>query len=317
MIRSHVTFGGLGAALFCSLVIACSGSSSGKDDDDNNGGGTKVTGASVGDFCGAICDKQKTCDNKADTQTCSNKCQNANAVALPKYRAELADSVQACVTGKDCKTVLAGSATSACMEEALAGLSPSQAGKDFCTSGGAKATKCSQELDKAECLGMVKRYSDTTLNLAAACFDKACADVNDCLGAALGLTGGSSGSTNGGTGSTDDGATTGGTSRGTTGGMTTGGTTSGTSSGTTGSGPSCGANLFGDTACYSCIESACCGENVICAGDAECSGLIQCLMSCGSDSTCGNQCAQIYPNGMSRAQTLGNCVSGSCSSACQ
>ena len=57
-------------------------------------------------LCGDICSKQSTCDNMVDEQTCVANCTNENAAITPKLRSDVVKLFNACVDGKDCRTVL-------------------------------------------------------------------------------------------------------------------------------------------------------------------------------------------------------------------
>jgi hypothetical protein len=80
-------------------------------------------------------------------------------------RDDVVASVNACVEKKDCATVLAGHAASACFDEAVASVAPTSAGQGFCGAWETAEKKCGYTLDKAGCLDLSKIYTDEGLHV--------------------------------------------------------------------------------------------------------------------------------------------------------
>src|SRR5262245_4802929 len=107
------------ASLSLAFVHGCSSSSS----SDGGGGGIGAGGgASPADFCKKSCARAQACDSSIDMQTCQDECGNSAAVLVPKLRADVVASIEACVDKKDCRTVNAGHAVSECQSEAVASI---------------------------------------------------------------------------------------------------------------------------------------------------------------------------------------------------
>jgi len=147
-------------------------------------------------YCAALCDQLNECDNSEDASICANGCENETAAVAPKLRADWIAKQQACVLAKDCASVISGDAYSSCADEVNAGLAPSAAGTSFCDAWEAAATRCSEQLDKANCLDASKQYNDAALREAQGCLDKSCSLIVLCVGAALGESVGRGGGSN-------------------------------------------------------------------------------------------------------------------------
>ena len=175
-------------------LLGCSGGGggggvAGSGGTDGGGGGTGGGGASgtIGEYCSSTCARVHECDNSRDTQTCAAQCNNQNAALGPKYRPEYLQFLTSCSLGKDCVTVIAGSAVDDCSKQATAALAPSSAGLAFCDSYEQSTLNCSKQFDKATCLGTVKFFSDATLLAAQACTSKGCSAVDSCVDASFGI----------------------------------------------------------------------------------------------------------------------------------
>jgi hypothetical protein len=247
-------------------------------------------------FCSGYCKKLVGCDNTKDEQTCENTCKNSNAAIFPKLRADVLGKVSSCINAKDCKTVLGSDVVGACSAEAVASVAPSDTANKFCNDLNTTDTKCGKTLDKAKCLDRAKLYNDKALTDADLCTAKACADVDTCVDASLG-------SISTGTSTTTDGGK--------------------TDSGQMDSGSMCSAVGPGQTfdfmqqACNDCAASSCCSQAQACANSSSCSALWQCLVSCQTDQTCRNYCAQTYSSSVSTFNAFANCFQSSCSTQCQ
>ncbi len=181
-------------ALLCAVgsLWACSSGTSGGGGNPNGFAGN--SSAQSGSYCATVCGKFHQCDGSEDLQTCTASCENDFAATGPKLRAEYVSKLQNCVTAKDCATVLSGGATSQCAEEAAAALAPTQEGTSFCNQIETAAGKCGGGSDKAQCLQAAKQFSDGALKAAEACLQKACADIESCIDAQLGMQSSSSSS---------------------------------------------------------------------------------------------------------------------------
>ena len=91
------------------------------------------------------------------------------------------------MASQDCASLLAGTADSACSDEAKASLAPSTAGQQLCNDLDASATKCGESFTKSECLDSAKEYDDAALNAARSCTSKSCSDIMSCVYAQLGI----------------------------------------------------------------------------------------------------------------------------------
>ena len=63
--------------------------------------------------------------------------------------------------------MLGSDVVSACSEEAVASVAPSETATRFCGDLGTTDTKCGKTLDKAKCLNRAKLYNDTPERLGA------------------------------------------------------------------------------------------------------------------------------------------------------
>lgn len=265
----------LGLAL---AMTACAGSQN-NGLVDSDGGARPATSTSgnyptADAFCGKYCGRVQTCDNATDEQTCTNACVNANAAVFPKLRPDVVDAIASCFDEKDCKTVLGGGAIATCASEAVASVAPSSVATEYCDELDAAAKKCGKSRDKASCLNTAKLYNDTALTGARACAQKACADIDTCVSAALGGFGKTT------TTPTPDAGTT-------------------TSCSLTGS--------TGIAACDQCLRESCCSQANACFANSSCRSVISCVNSCGGGSTCMQQCFSSYPSGASLASSLYSC----------
>ncbi len=69
--------------------------------------------------------------------------------------------------------------------------------------------------------------------------------------------------------------------------------------------------------CQTCVASKCCSQASACAADSNCAAYESCLLDCGSDYTCRDQCAIDHPTGASaRVPLLDQCVASACNDAC-
>ncbi len=161
---------------------ACTNTTGGSGSDQNGPGGG---GMSYTTYCSSACQKVHTCDATQDQSTCTNTCDNSFAVKGPKLRSELISNALSCYEGKDCASVLSGTAESDCWNSAAAALAPTNAAKNLCDGLGSADAKCGYTLDQAACLNDAKQYNNATLNGAETCLSRACSDMGSCLGAAL------------------------------------------------------------------------------------------------------------------------------------
>jgi hypothetical protein len=176
-------------ATFSLASVHCAGSSTAANGTGGGSGeGATTLTTSPSDFCHAVCTRVNACDSTADVDTCANECENGFASVYPKLRGDIVANVEHCWQEKDCKTVLSStSAFASCIDEAEASVAPTSTGTAFCDGLDASWKKCGESLDRAKCLGLVKEYNDDTLTAAGKCLDKACADVDGCIAATLGL----------------------------------------------------------------------------------------------------------------------------------
>ena len=69
--------------------------------------------------------------------------------------------------------------------------------------------------------------------------------------------------------------------------------------------------------CQSCIASKCCGQASACAADSTCAIHESCLLDCGGDYVCRDQCQVDHPEGTSpHTPALDQCVASACNDAC-
>jgi hypothetical protein len=176
----------IGAVWACSSTPPATSGDGGSVGVGGTGGASGAATGSIAGYCDESCTKVHECDSTKDLQTCTNNCSNANAATGPKLRSDFTGYLTTCVQSKDCVSVLNGAAFGACSDEAVAILAPSAVGADFCTKYEAAASRCNSTFDKAACFNKAKTFNDPALTGADACFDKACADITDCVKAALG-----------------------------------------------------------------------------------------------------------------------------------
>jgi hypothetical protein len=179
--------------LATTLVIAAAAAAAACSSSAESSGSQKNAVTNSG-LCESYCTKLNTCDESADKQTCTNKCKNANAAALPKLRTEIVGDIEACIGAKDCSKVLKGDVINTCASEAVAEVAPSAAATAYCDSLQKTATKCDLTFSRASCLSAAKLYNDETIAEAQSCTDKSCSDVAACVNAALSFGGSSSSS---------------------------------------------------------------------------------------------------------------------------
>lgn len=273
------------------LAFGCAKGTDTTPEDDNVG-----TGASASTFCEGYCARVHTCDEGKDEKTCTNACTNANAATLPKLRGDIVDLMSSCIDDADCKTVLEGGVIATCSEEATAKVKPSDAATSFCDARTKAAKKCDGETETAACLTTAKLYNDAALKDATDCTEKACADIEECIDAALGSL------TSTGTGSSS-------------------GTGDGTATKDAGKDakpatPTC-TGVDTTSACGECTAGSCCEEYTACAANTNCTNWMTCFSQCTpSDSTCKSDCDYYYSTGKTLGSALATCLQGSCSSDC-
>ena len=138
-------------------------------------------------FCDTLCGRHSDCDHSQDKQTCVSQCVSANAATLPKFRADLVSDAAACVANADCHSVLDEDILGGCVKVILVSIAPDAETQKFCSDLEAVTAKCGNAVDYAGCLDTTKRFGDATLSQAAACLDKACVQMADCVEAELDL----------------------------------------------------------------------------------------------------------------------------------
>jgi hypothetical protein len=232
-------------------------------------------------FCTSLCDRQATCDQSLDQQTCANACKNQNAAIFPRLRSDVVDNILQCVDEKDCKTVLGGGLVGTCASEAVARVAPSDAAVTFCSAMATVEKKCGTTSSKAQCLDTAKLYSDDAIGEAQNCAGRPCSDVAECVAAVFGSFGGSSTPTS---------------------------PTKPSTCGTTSS-------AFG--VCSSCAQSSCCSEANACANDSGCLAIVNvCASGSPSSSSC-SAALQSYPTSSADlASSFFSCASSSCGGSC-
>lgn len=276
-------------AFFSFLMVAVGCAHAATDDEDT------ATASGASSFCGGYCTRLHTCDQTKDQKTCENSCANGNAATLPKLRSDIVGLISSCIDKEDCKTVLGGTVLGTCSAEAAASVAPSAQATSFCDAVAASAKKCNKSSnDTASCLTKAKLYNDAALSDAKECTQKACADVDECIDAALGSLEGT-GSTS--TSNTPEDA----------GKKDAKGTT--TDPGT------CPAINVTD-ACSSCQASECCTQATACANNSSCANIVDCAANC-TDQTCIDDCESSYSSGASYFNSYLSCFSSACSTDCQ
>src|SRR5262245_25515382 len=102
------------AVVFGTLVLAACGTTvvlvACSNDSSSGASSLGTNSSSLNSFCSDVCTRINSCDNTRDLQTCTSQCQNDNAAAFPKLRADIVSSVQSCFDTTDCATVLKGTA---------------------------------------------------------------------------------------------------------------------------------------------------------------------------------------------------------------
>lgn len=71
------------------------------------------------------------------------------------------------------------------------------------------------------------------------------------------------------------------------------------------------------TSCNDCVATSCCTETTACNDASHCSLLSTCLTRCiSTDQSCTSACRNLYPDATSLYDNSANCVSQSCTYAC-
>ena len=179
------------------MAAACSGSSSGgaiKGAAGNTGeggtGGDAAADASVAQYCSQACAAERDCDKSLDAKACYSDCKEQLAAASPNLRSDFLVSITACVQDKDCPSLIAHTALDECRDEAVAQLTPSKEGTNFCNDLTTTAEKCMGEFNKADCLNQAKTFTDEAIVAAEECLGKSCSKIGACVEATLGVVGG-------------------------------------------------------------------------------------------------------------------------------
>jgi len=55
----------------------------------------------------------------------------------------------------------------------------------------------------------------------------------------------------------------------------------------------CGAFDYSPAACASCMDQHCCAEGEACGTSADCAGVHMCMVACGADSACQDECVAL------------------------
>jgi hypothetical protein len=260
------------------------------------GGGADGAGDGV-DVCSKLCARAVACEPDTDQDTCNAKCNNDSSVFLSKIRADYKTELGSCIDGASCKDLDDGRAISTCRAETQALVSSSPESTKFCEDYEAAAEKCGASFDKATCFATSKVFSAAALGDASRCLAKKCADVEDCVEAALGVSDAP--------------------------GVGEGGTTEPTDAGTNPPPPPpppdggvCSAKLsYSTTTCRTCMAGSCCAQDNACANNSSCGSFLSCFAAC-TTSTCQSNCASTYPSGATAAQNLASCMSNSCRASC-
>ncbi len=150
------------------------------------GGGMTACSTTFSDVSSEWCGQVKQCDSTSDEQTCINDLTNANAVRGPKFRCEYLDNLKSCFGTKDCVTKLNGTAFTTCNDEAVLLVAPSMVGADFCTAYGGALMNCGNPFDSAQCLQIVKTFSDETALAGQNCTMRPCAEIVNCVTSSFG-----------------------------------------------------------------------------------------------------------------------------------
>jgi hypothetical protein len=81
--------------------------------------------------------------------------------------------------------------------------------------------------------------------------------------------------------------------------------------------PPCGL-LYDATipACEACFEEGCCDTGKACLADADCLAVLVCLEGCGTDTSCGKQCAAAHKAGTTTLRAALTCAQAACAAAC-
>jgi hypothetical protein len=97
-----------------------------------------------------------------------------------------------------------------------------------------------------------------------------------------------------------------------------GGSGSGGGGGSAGGGGSSSSNeacgiSFKSPACASCVAADCCSVNKACVDDASCVTLLDCIVNCGGNQSCGDNCASAAPSSaLQELESATSCWSNSC-----
>ncbi len=162
-------------------LVGCSSSTT----TTSSGAASSAASADPTDLCSTVCSRNAACDSSVDAETCTKKCQNDGG-GVRRYRADLVQAVASCYQTADCKQVLSSNGLSSCVDDAAVSVAPTAATRSFCDAFESAAIKCDSTLDHAKCLGLMKLFSDDTLQGATHCFDKSCSTMSACLDAELG-----------------------------------------------------------------------------------------------------------------------------------
>ncbi len=73
----------------------------------------------------------------------------------------------------------------------------------------------------------------------------------------------------------------------------------------------------GSATCNACAAKSCCTEIDACNGNQACASLWSCLMKCGEDNACGQDCVQTYPEGREGVSALVDCGNAYCATECE
>jgi len=85
-----------------------------------------------------------------------------------------------------------------------------------------------------------------------------------------------------------------------------------------GSTPTCGFSSS-IAACQSCMSGVCGSECAACSSNSQCVQLFNCVVSCGSNTTCLSGCSSSYPGGLSAYNAFvgqNGCIAAHCQAAC-
>ena len=181
---SIVSILGIAASASLFTLTGCSGSAS---HDAPGGSASAASSADSSSFCDSYCTKNATCDSRLDAQTCRTKCDDEVSTSLKRHRSDVVAGAARCFEASDCRQILGGSQLGECMKEAAVSVAPAQTVKDFCDGLGKAFDRCDSHIDRADCLGSMKTYSDSTLAHGTSCLEKSCSQMASCVSATFGL----------------------------------------------------------------------------------------------------------------------------------